>query len=51
MGRFLQLVTGSPKAESPTQEMLRDVPFILNLIAWVLFVLVTVYKLRPEGQP
>jgi 4-hydroxybenzoate polyprenyltransferase len=51
MGRFLQLITGSSKAESPTQEMLRDVPFIVNLIAWVLFVLVTVYKLRFEGQP
>jgi decaprenyl-phosphate phosphoribosyltransferase len=47
MGRFLYLVTHRPKAESPTQEMLRDVPFILNLIAWVLAVLWLLYQLRP----
>lgn len=45
--RFLQLVRNSPKAESPTQEMLRDVPFILNLVFWVIWVLVVVYQLRP----
>jgi 4-hydroxybenzoate polyprenyltransferase len=33
--RFMELVVGRPKAESPTQEMLRDVPFMLNLILWV----------------
>ena len=49
MARFFQLVTSRPKAESPTQEMLRDVPFILNLVAWVFWVLVTVYQLRPAG--
>ncbi|MCU0683105.1 MAG: decaprenyl-phosphate phosphoribosyltransferase [Polyangiaceae bacterium] len=48
MGRFLYLVTHRPKAESPTQEMLRDVPFILNLIAWVLAVLWLLYQLRPS---
>jgi 4-hydroxybenzoate polyprenyltransferase len=47
MGRFLYLVTHRPKAESPTQEMLRDVPFILNLIGWVLVVLWLLYQLRP----
>ena len=45
--RFLQLVAGRPKAESPTQEMLRDVPFVVNLIGWVVVVLWLVYQLRP----
>lgn len=47
--RFLQLVRYRPKAESPTQEMLRDTPFVINLILWVLIVLAIVYKLRPSG--
>ncbi|HEU4411297.1 MAG TPA: decaprenyl-phosphate phosphoribosyltransferase [Polyangiaceae bacterium] len=47
MGRFLYLVTHRPRAESPTQEMLRDVPFILNLVAWVLAVLWLLYQLKP----
>jgi decaprenyl-phosphate phosphoribosyltransferase len=49
--RFLQLVSGRAgrglKAESPTQEMLRDVPFVLNLVLWVIVVLAIVYRLRP----
>ena len=45
--RFLQLVRGRPKAESPTQEMLRDVPFVVNLLLWVLVVLWLVYQFRP----
>ena len=45
--RFLQLVRGRPKAESPTQEMLRDVPFVLNLVVWVIEVIAIVYRLRP----
>jgi 4-hydroxybenzoate polyprenyltransferase len=44
--RFLQLVGGRPKAESPTQEMLRDVPFVLNLVLWVLEVIAFVYHVR-----
>lgn len=48
MFRFLQLVTGRPKAESPTQEMLRDVPFVLNLVVWVIEVVAIVYALRPS---
>jgi len=51
MGRFLQLVTSRPKAESPTQEMLRDVPFVLNLFVWIVIVIVIVYALRPSGMP
>ncbi|MCC6555292.1 MAG: decaprenyl-phosphate phosphoribosyltransferase [Polyangiaceae bacterium] len=46
--RFLQLVAGRPKAESPTQEMLRDTPFVLNLVMWVIEVIVIVYRLRPS---
>ncbi len=49
--RFLQLVTGRAgrglKAESPTQEMLRDVPIVLIVIGWVLVVMAIVYKLQP----
>lgn len=46
--RFLQLVGGRPKAESPTQEMLGDTPFVLNLVLWVVEVIVIVYRLRPS---
>jgi 4-hydroxybenzoate polyprenyltransferase len=46
--RFLQLVAGRPKAESPTQEMLRDTPFVLNLVLWSAEVLFIVYRLRPS---
>jgi decaprenyl-phosphate phosphoribosyltransferase len=44
--RFLQLVAGRPKAESPTQEMLHDVPFVLNLVLWVLEVIAFLYTVR-----
>lgn len=49
--RFLYLVTGRGgkglRSESPTQEMLRDVPFVLNLVVWVVVVVAIVYRLRP----
>jgi 4-hydroxybenzoate polyprenyltransferase len=45
--RFLQLVAGRPKAESPTQEMLRDTPFVMNVVLWMIEVMVIVYHLRP----
>jgi 4-hydroxybenzoate polyprenyltransferase len=44
--RFLQLVVNRPKAESPTQEMLRDVPFVLNFVLWVIEVIALVYQVR-----
>jgi len=47
VARFLQLVVGRPKAESPTQEMLRDVPFMMNLMLYVVEIIVIVYRLRP----
>jgi 4-hydroxybenzoate polyprenyltransferase len=46
--RFLELVVGRPKAESPTQEMLRDVPFVLNLGLWAVEILAVVYHVRFE---
>jgi decaprenyl-phosphate phosphoribosyltransferase len=52
--RFLLLVSGRAgrglRAESPTQEMLRDVPLMLNLVAWVVVVVAIVYQLRPSAQ-
>lgn len=49
--RFLMIVSGKAgrgkKAESPTQEMLSDVPFVLNLVLWLVTVVVIVYQLRP----
>jgi decaprenyl-phosphate phosphoribosyltransferase len=51
--RFLLLVSGRAgrgvRAESPTQEMLRDVPFVLNLVLWVVVVVAIVYQLRPHA--
>lgn len=44
--RFLQLVVTRPKAESPTQEMLQDVPFVLNVVLWVIEVFAFVYHVR-----
>jgi decaprenyl-phosphate phosphoribosyltransferase len=47
--RFLYLVRSRPHAESPTQEMLRDGPFIAAVFAWVMVVIWIVYNLRPSG--
>ncbi len=49
--RFIQIVRGRPKSESPTQEMLRDPLFVLNVVAWIIVVLVIVYRLRPNATP
>jgi decaprenyl-phosphate phosphoribosyltransferase len=49
--RFVQIVRGHPKSESPTQEMLRDGLFVLNLAAWAIVVLVIVYRIRPTAGP
>ncbi len=46
--RFLQLVVTRTKAESPTQEILRDVPFMMNIMIWVAEVVFIVYRLRPS---
>ncbi len=47
MLRFLQLVRTRPKAESPTQEMLKDGPFVATLLLWAFLVMLVVYNLRP----
>jgi 4-hydroxybenzoate polyprenyltransferase len=51
--RFLLLVSGRAgrglKDESPTQEMLRDVPFVVNLMLWVVVIVAIVYRLRPSA--
>jgi 4-hydroxybenzoate polyprenyltransferase len=48
VGRFLQLVRTRPRAESPTQEMLRDGPFVAIILGWVILVMWVVYHLRPS---
>lgn len=45
--RFVQLTRTRKRAESPTQEMLRDTPFMMNLVVWVVEIVVIVYRLRP----
>jgi 4-hydroxybenzoate polyprenyltransferase len=54
MLRFLYLVSGRSgrglKAESPTQEMLHDLPFVLNLVVWVIVIVAIVYRLRPSAS-
>lgn len=47
VGRFLQLVKSRPKSESPTQEMLRDGPFVAIVLSWVVLVMWVVYRLKP----
>jgi decaprenyl-phosphate phosphoribosyltransferase len=51
--RFLLIVNGRAgrglRAESPTQEILRDVPFVLNLVLYVIVVMAIVYQLRPNA--
>lgn len=47
--RFLFIVRKRPKAESPTQEMLRDGPFVGIMMGWAMLVTYVVYNLRPGG--
>ncbi len=46
--RFLHLVRSRPKSESPTQEMLKDGPFVGIVLLWVVLVMWVVYHLRPS---
>lgn len=41
--RFLHLVRRDAKSDSPTEEMLRDKPFIANLLFWVVAVVAVIY--------
>jgi hypothetical protein len=45
--RFLFIVKNRPSAESPTQEMLRDGPFVATVLLWVGLVMWVVYHLKP----
>ncbi len=45
--RFLYLVRSRPDAESPTQEMLRDGPFVGIMMGWTIVMVWIVYNLRP----
>ena len=47
VARFLHLVSKRPDAESPTQEMLKDGPFVGIVMAWAVVMLWFVYNLRP----
>lgn len=46
--RFVHLVRSRPRAESPTQEMLRDGAFVGIVLSWVMLVMWVVYNLRPS---
>lgn len=46
--RFCALTTLRAPSESPTEEMLRDIPFVLNLVAWTLEVVVLLYGSMPR---
>jgi 4-hydroxybenzoate polyprenyltransferase len=46
--RFLWIVRTRPRAESPTQEMLRDSTFVAIVLGWVALVMWMVYRLRPS---
>jgi decaprenyl-phosphate phosphoribosyltransferase len=45
--RFVHIVRHRPHAESPTQEMLKDGPFVLSVLLWAALVMWVVYKLQP----
>ncbi|MEY4543847.1 MAG: prenyltransferase UbiA [Pseudomonadota bacterium] len=46
--RFMVLVRSRPNSESPTQEMLRDGPFVAILFSWGVVVLSLVYNFGPN---
>jgi len=46
--RFVNLVRHRPKAESPTQEMLRDGPFVAIMMGWTVLVVWVIYHLQPS---
>lgn len=49
LGIFAGLVRDETRLDSPTDEMLKNVPFILVFILWSLVMLTLVYKLRPSA--
>jgi 4-hydroxybenzoate polyprenyltransferase len=43
--RFLLLVSNRATADSPTDEMLRDIPFMVNLLLWSVAIVLIIYVL------
>lgn len=48
MMRFVRLLSAQD-GESPTDAMLRDVPFVLIVLSWALLIVTMIYQLRPAG--
>jgi len=46
IGRFLQLAITHPREDSPTDAILRDWPFLLNILLWGATVLLIIYGAR-----
>lgn len=46
--RFLYLVRNRPESESPTEEMLRDPPFVINLALWGVTILAVIYSMAND---
>lgn len=46
---FIHLVRDEKRLDSPTDEMLTNVPFVLTLVLWAATIITIVYKLRPSG--
>jgi len=49
IGMFLSIARDESKLDSPTDEILKNVPFMLNLIFYAITVVAIVYKLRPSA--
>lgn len=43
LGRFLWLVSADPSGDSPTEEMLKDVPFVVNFLVWAAAIVAIIY--------
>jgi hypothetical protein len=43
IARFLQLALWRPRLASPTDALLRDWPFMLNLAVWAAVVVIIIY--------
>ncbi len=46
---FVSLVRDESRLDSPTDEILKNVPFILVFVLWAIVILTLVYKLRPSA--
>ncbi len=49
IGIFLSLARDESRLESPTDEMLKNVPFVTTMILYAITVITIVYKLRPSN--